>query len=672
MAQRVDAELELYRGLVEEPTEYEEGFNSKTILGGLFIGFVMLPGAIYLGLVTGQGMGSAAEWTTVILFTEVARRSFMELKKQEVYILLYVAGSLTAMSGGVALAGGALAGKIWDQYFVQSQAAKGLGLATEVPRWVVPGPESEALARRTFLHGDWWLQPVWYLSPMVLLLVMEIVGRMNWFGLGYLLFRVTSDIERLPFPFAPMGALGATALAESTTKSETWRWRVFSIGSMVGLVFGCFYVGIPTVTGSILTKPLQLIPIPFVELTRNTESFLPATPVGIDCNLGIVLNGFLAPWSSVVGSFVATAATLVLNPTLFRMGMLRYWRPGMDSIETSFANSIDFYMSLNIGVSAAIAVIGLYMVSRALSARRRSGGEGADRTGEPRWRPPPGRGDVPAWICALLFISSTLFYVWLCRRLVPNFPWYFVVFFAFVLSPIQSYIDARMIGMVGRQAAIPMVKESTIILSGYRGIDIWFAPIPLINHGGQAYHFRVVELTGTKITSMIKAQLLILPISLLCGFLFWEFIWRMAPIPSIRYPYAQKMWHLNALGQGLWLTSTQRDLQDTLFGRALHWPYVFGGFGFAMTVFSALSAFRLPTMFVYGVAQGLGTWPHDKPLLAIGALTSRYYFEKRYGQRTWKQYAAVLAAGFACGQGLVGMGTVAIALIAKSVSQLPY
>ena len=40
----------------------------------------MMPGAIYLGLVAGTSLGQAAEWTTIILFTEVARRSFVTLK----------------------------------------------------------------------------------------------------------------------------------------------------------------------------------------------------------------------------------------------------------------------------------------------------------------------------------------------------------------------------------------------------------------------------------------------------------------------------------------------------------------------------------------------------------------------------------------------------------------
>jgi hypothetical protein len=99
---------------------------------------------------------------------------------------------------------------------------------------------------------------------------------------------------------------------------------------------------------------------------------------------------------------------------------------------------------------------------------------------------------------------------------------------------------------------------------------------------------------------------------------------------------------------------------------------VIGGFAFGVGSYGLLSAFRMPSMLVFGVMRGLGTQPHGLFPEMLGALLSRYYFERKYGQKRWKQYATVLNAGFACGMGLVGMGTVAIALIAKSVSQLPY
>lgn len=657
----MDPELELYRGLMEQPDHFEEGFDAKAFIGALFVGFVMMPGAIYLGLVAGRSLGPAAEWTTIILFTEVARRSFVTLKRQEIYILFYIASSLSGMSG-LALAGGAFAGKIWDQYFIQSPAAEGMGIATEVPRWVVPQATSEAIMRRTFFHPDWIL-------PTAILMLGTLLGRMNWFGLGYVLFRITSDYEKLPFPFAAITAQGSTALAEASSKAETWRWRTFSIGAMVGLVFGAFYVGIPTITGAIMTQPLQLLPIPWVDLTRTTASILPAVPTGFVTDLGTIGSGFVMPYWAVVGGFVSAIGTFFLNPWLYRHGILTRWKPEMDTIQTSFNNSIDFYFSVGIGISFAVAVIGItgIVVQLARDARLREKGQKAERS----WAPPPGRGDLPMWIAFAMWVVSTLGYVLLCVALVPKFPWLYVVFFGFILTPLNSYIDARMIGLTGQWVGIPMVKEAAIIFSGYKGVDIWFAPIPNFDHGGQAMRFRVLELTGTKITGLIKAELLIWPITIFCSLLFWQFIWRLAPIPSVYYPYAQKMWHLSALQQGLWMTSTMRP-ETSLFFKAWNLERAIGGFVFGIVAYSVLSWLKMPTMLIYGIVRGLGTMPHGIFLEMVGALISRYYFEKRFGLREWKQYATVLMAGYACGMGLIGMGTVAIAMVSKSVSQMPY
>ncbi|MBF8280205.1 MAG: hypothetical protein HW385_1637 [candidate division NC10 bacterium] len=82
-----------------ESTPFESGFNLKTLWGALFVGFVMLPGAIYLGLVTGQSMAGGAEWVTVILFIEIAKRSFIRLRTQEVIVLYWIAGGLVMMGG---------------------------------------------------------------------------------------------------------------------------------------------------------------------------------------------------------------------------------------------------------------------------------------------------------------------------------------------------------------------------------------------------------------------------------------------------------------------------------------------------------------------------------------------------------------------------------------------
>jgi len=551
---------------------------------------------------------------------------------------------------------------MWEQYFVRSPAARGLGIAHQIPDWVVPGPDSEAILKRTFLHPDWYY-------PTAILLIGVVLSRLNWFGLGYVLFRITSDYERLPFPFAAITAQGSTALAETTTKTETWRWRVFSIGAMVGLVFGAFYVGVPTITGVIMTKPLTLLPIPWVELTRNTEHALPAVATGFVTDLGIIIAGFVVPFWAVVGSFIAAIGTFFLNPYLYRTGVLQEWTPGMDTIQTQFANLIDFYFSANMGISFGVAIIGIVGILAHVHRNRK-----ADQSGEVREKGTmagiPGRGDISLWIAIGLFAVSTLGYVILCRHLVPNFSILWIIFFGFIFTPISSYIDARMQGLTGQWVQIPMVKEGVIILSGYKGVDVWFAPIPEFDHGSRAQQFRVLELTGNKVVSLIKAELLILPIVVFCSLLYWQFIWRLAPVPSVNYPYAQKMWYQAALNRGLWLTATLTD--RSLFHYAFKWPLVVGGFVFCVSSFTFLSVMKLPTLLVYGVVRGLGPLPHSIFPEMIGALLSQYYFGPRFGMRRWKQYATVLSAGYACGMGLIGMGAVAFALIGQSVSQMPY
>src|SRR5687768_9801639 len=91
-------EGEATSGTDTEHVVYEEGFTGRTLVGALFVALIMLPGAIYLGLVSGQSLGSASEWVTIVLFAEVARRSFIPLKRQEIYVLFYIAAALSGLN----------------------------------------------------------------------------------------------------------------------------------------------------------------------------------------------------------------------------------------------------------------------------------------------------------------------------------------------------------------------------------------------------------------------------------------------------------------------------------------------------------------------------------------------------------------------------------------------
>ena len=501
---------------------------------------------------------------------------------------------------------------------------------------------------------------------MVVLVASQFLSRIEWFTLGYILFRVTSDVERLPFPLAPVAAQGATALAEADEGQDSWRWRVFSVGMGIGLLFGAVYVGLPALTGLIASDPIVLLPIPWIDLTRTTETILPAAPLGIGTDLGLVLLGMVLPFWIVVGTFVAAMVHALGSPILYHAGMLTHWRPGMDAILTNFANDIDVWMSVYIGAGAAVGAIGLVHAVLSVRASRRQGGH------RPLRDTPVGRGDFPLWMAIGGYVLSTLAMIWLCVLLLDDdeFPLVFLLLFGFVVTPVISYVNARMAGLTGQLVSFPLLREGAFILSGYKGIDIWFAPIPYSDHGRRAQLFREVELTGTRFSSILKAELLLLPLSLVCGFVFWSLVWQMEPIPSPTFQYAQTYWHLIALRQCLWYSATLGG--ETLFDQAIKGWWIAGSFVMAGGLFGVMSWLGWPISLVYGFVRGLGGLPHLLIPEMAGALLARYWLEPRFGTQQWRQYAPVLLAGYACGMGLVGMSAVAIALISKSVTQLHY
>ncbi len=666
MAMREIEELAEYRSLMETPEEFQDGFGWKTVIGALFLGFVMMPGSIYLGLVAGQTLGPAAEWTTIILFTEVARRSFTILSKQEVYLLYYITGGLTGIVAGMALAGGPFAGLIWNQY-LRRQAPD--TLQDQIPIWMAPPPDSPGVVGRTFLDSDW-------LPAILLLLATNVLSRVAWFSFGYVLFRLTSDGEKLPFPMAPIAAQGATALAEASSKEETWRWRIFSMGTMIGVSYGLIYTFVPILTGVLLVKPVQILPIPWIDFTNGTERLLPAVATGLSTSLDNIFVGFVLPYWMVIGTFLASVTVMIVNPIAQVTGHMPTWKPGMDSISTTFVTSIDLWLSFGIGTAFAVALLGFFKVYASYKEMKASGALAGQKVISLGFgKPPEGRGDFNPHTCLAVFAAATLGYILLCRWLVPEFPWAFVVFYGFVWTPLQSYINARMFGLTGQFIAFPMIREATFILSGrfgYKGIAIWFAPIPLGNYGAQTQKFREVELTGTKFTSILKAEVMVFPIVMVCSFLFWSYIWRLNPIPSINYPYVQKFWDLSAMQTWLWVSSTTEGGQKAFFLQAIKPWLIGGGLVFGMGAYWVLDRLRLPILLIYGYIRGFGMMIHYTVPQAFGAILGRYYFRERFGHENWRRWPPVLAAGFACGMGLISMLAIAMSLVAQSIQEMPF
>jgi hypothetical protein len=272
-----------------------------------------------------------------------------------------------------------------------------------------------------------------------------------------------------------------------------------------------------------------------------------------------------------------------------------------------------------------------------------------------------------------IYTIASILVIWVSHLLVPKFPIFFLIFFTLMYTPLLSYIDARLAGINGQGMGIPMIKEASIILSGYKGIDIWLAPIPVDQYAGTASAFRTKELTGTNFFSYAKATALTLPLGFVLSFVFWAFIWHSSAIPSELYPYVNKMWELQAKNTVLGFSATlPMEGAKPLFFQALHPAVIAGAFSFCVVGFALLSAFKLPVMAVYGFVQSVGGMPHGYILIVAGAFLGKFYFQKKFGSTRFLQIMPVLLAGYGTGVGLVALLGVAISLIVSAVSSLPF
>ena len=665
MPMREDREFQEFRNLMAAPDKFSDGFSWRTVLMALFVGLVMAPASEYMQLVAGIGVGGAAKWVTVILYVEVCRRAFVKISRPEIFVLFYMCGAALGVTGH---------GLLWKQFLMQSEQFRRLGLTEFIPAWFAPN-DPNVLNARNFFMRPWFL-------PVALGALMSLINRIDDFGLGYLIFRLTADVERLPFPMAPVGAMGVTALADASEQKETWRMRVFSLGAGAGIFFGIIYLGVPVITGALLAEPIKIIPIPFVDLTPYTQSYLPAMPMLISFDLGSVIGGMVMPYMAMVGSLAGLLFTMIANPVLQHYGLLHSWDRGLGGIQTIQVNTLDFYFSFHIGLSFAVATIGFLHLSSKLKERRKE----MDEAGKPgiEWSkllaPPQGRGDFSIWIALGIYLVSTACFVgtayWLVNYMSvwkeQPFPLWLLIFYGFVYTPIISYVSARMEGIVGQHVGVPYVREATFILSGYKGAAIWFAPIPLRNEAGQALQFRTMELTGTKFTFLIKSEFILWPLSIFGSLLFAQFIWSMGPVPSAMFPFANEFWELNAYHQGLMWTATLPGEQISPFRESFRWDYLIAGYGSAVGLYAFLARFNLPVFLVYGLIRGLDqTVPHGILPTVIGALIGRYYCRRKFGDN-WPKYRVIFAAGFGAGMGLVVMLGMGFVFMTKSVINLPY
>ncbi|MFO7870023.1 MAG: peptide transporter [Kiritimatiellia bacterium] len=664
-----DKELNEYRDIMKPPdiTEFRDGFSWKTVVGAILLGFIVNPATDYLVLVIGNDaqIGNAMKWVLVILFAEIAKRSFTTLKSQELYTLHFMAGAVLADP---------FAGFLFKQYVAQSEYIQGLGLV-DLPTWAFPRAADIQSAGRTLFSLAW--------LPVIGITMFRIfITRIDNYGLGYVLYRMVNDVERLPFPFAPVGAAGIVALSTDRGEETTWRWRCFSIGGVLGMIWGLLYICVPMITQAVLPKRIELIPMIFIDYTQQIGRVLPAVPFNLKLDFAAFMVGMIVPFWSVVGAFVGLVMTWVANPLLYEAGILTTWRPEMGFVNAQFSNHIDFYLAFGIGLTLAVTFSQLVVfltttVKNAVRPRSRelTHTKSFGRRARETWRTlvmgNAARGDFSIFVALFIYLFSTFSWVLLGVFLIGNsYPWKIMTFYALLYTPLISYATAKLEGICGRAVNIPYLKELTIILTGYKGTDIWFVPMPIQNLGSETVGFRVLELTGTKIKSQVKTLILTVPIILIASFLTSEILWRMAEVPSGAYPYTQKMWPLKLRNWAVMITATQEG--GSQFLEAMNLDYALWGFISGSSLFAILSAVGMPIMLIFGAVWGLAqSNPGAVFCTMLGAAVARFHFKRKY-KDMWLKYMTAIMAGFGCGLGLTSMIALSFNVISRMLSPTPW
>ena len=259
------------------------------MIGGVFVGMIMTPASMYMQLVVGAGhrLGGAVGHDHPLHRSRAPMRSRSSRGRRFTSSITWPA---RAWSRGERAA-------LEPVHRAERMRSGSSDLADKIPTWVAPSVAGCARHAQLF-------HPAW-VTPIGLMALGMFLQRVDHFGLGYVMYRLTSDVEKLPFPMAPVAAQGVTALADASGGQETWRWRVFSFGAMLGMAFA---VDLPRAAGDhrrVSAASRSASSRCRSRISRATPKiFLPGRADDAQLRPGPVDRGMVLPFWAMVGSFV--------------------------------------------------------------------------------------------------------------------------------------------------------------------------------------------------------------------------------------------------------------------------------------------------------------------------------------------------------------------------------
>ena len=579
-------------------------------------------------------------YASILVFSELTAFSGKPLRKQELLVFM-VANNFVA--AGVTLG----PSFIYNLYFRRHALVAYYGIANEIPLWVSPPATSPVWDMRTFFSGDWLL-------PLGLSLGLVPLGFLAQLSMGFLTRELYVEHEKLPFPMQLVTAQLCSTLAERSKS----RLRVFMVSALVAFVYGIFLYAIPTISESAFNIPIQIIPLPWIDLNRFVEFVFPGGSFGVATDLTIVAIGLILPSTVTISIFIGSFALYFIgNGILTQMGLFKEWTPGMNLSNAWQKSILRFWAGPNIALAIAAGILPIVFHPKPLIDSFRSLVKLPSlsvRKGTPSLK-----------IILALFLIGSLSYTAVDAILVPDFPVWIFLILNVVWPFAVDIIAARAVGIAGISMNIPYIREGFIMTSGYPAnkYDVWFAPtlVPAGDSGGAGWcaNFKVAELTETWPMDLVKGAIIALVFGLGFGFIYTQMFWTIAPVPSSLFP--APFWDINVTMTTLFLTR-----QIFIFNPA--WTATAFITGLVLQVLMEFA--RIPIS-VIGIAAG-AVWPIANSAAILVGLIIAKALGRYFGKKWIEENKATIFAGILTGEGLIVAFGAAVAMIFKAVWIKPF
>jgi len=585
---------------------------------------IFMPLSIYVELSVPAGIG----WVPVILLTWVLLGRFFgkPVTKEEAFLIRF--GAMSAL--GNFLLGNIFLGFIKNGYIAYSAAFKTAGIAA--PWWYSLPEGHPALLEKTFFNTAWL--PL--IAVSLLSFLLNVIGTI---ALSFITYELYVNVEKLPFPYAQVAAVEVISL----TGTERRRTSIFYIFMMLGFVLGMILYGLPIITLALFGRAMAIghqLYWSLIDLTPYFETSLPGAAYSISLDLSSIMIGWIIPDHILISMIVGNITIWIIGghlayitpSPLFEMWRSA-WFPGADTPWLYAMGSITLWINVFIGMSVAAGVLFFLFRWRDLKnsftgISKHLGGKGARKM---------------LSLYALTVLLSFLLFIYL----VPSFPVIYTIPL-FLWEFLMIFVQTWATGAGTWLPSLPYARNFTILLSGYRGSDVWFAWPQTV--GGAAVNvtsiWKAGSICGVKIRDIILVMLIAYIPFLLFALSYTEMFWRIAPIPSAFYPMTMINWPMEAVQTALWPSIAKGGTIPPMFQPSL----MIQSFAVSGIVISALALLKLPLTAFLGFLAGSQSFPSLALSLSIAIIT-KHIFSRTYSG-TWEEDKVTIPAGFGMGTSL--------------------